>query len=155
MATRKTYERYEHINHMFDKLDEIITSPGDLSHKRKDFYYLDEYHQQNYEALLIYYSDASQNPLMDGACYILGIPAIFKKLNIFDHEVPLDFVFDGESLSQTFTSLEVFDQYLIAAVLEVSNIQIFTPSGYAMGMTHWDMKHMQLFWQYTAILKLH
>lgn len=155
MATRKTYEKYEQINQMFDKLQDIIVSPRDLSNKRKAFYYLDDYHQQNYEALLIYYTDAGNNPLMDGACYILALPAIFNQINIFDYEVPLDFVFEGENLSHTFSSLDVFDQYLIAAVLEVSNIQIFTPSGYAMGMTHWDMKHMQLFWQYTAILKMH
>lgn len=155
MATRKTYEKYEHINQMFDKLQDIIISSHDLSNKRKAFYYLNDYHQQNYEALLIYYTDAANNPLMDGACYVLAIPAIFDQLNIFDHEVPLDFVFEGENLSQTFTSLDVFDQYLIAAVLEVSDIQIFTPSGYTMGMTHWDINHMKLFWQYTAILKMH
>lgn len=155
MATRKTYERYEQINKMFDKMQTMIAAPGDLENLRKNFFYLNEFHQQNYEALLVFYTDADKNPLMDGACYILAIPEIFNQINIFDHAVPLDFVFEGEGLSETFTKLHVFHQYLIAAVLEVSNIQIFTPSGYSMGMTHWDLHHTQLFWQYTAIVKLH
>ncbi|WP_414051180.1 DUF2538 family protein [Macrococcus animalis] len=155
MTTRKTYEKYEHINNMFDKMHDMIISPRDVSHLRKHFFYLNEYHQQNYEALLIYYTDADKNPLTDGACYILAIPEIFNNINVFDYEVPLDFVFDGEKLSHTFTNLNVFYQYLIAAVLEVSDIQIFTPSGYSMGMNHWDLAQMQLFWQYTAIIKMH
>lgn len=155
MATRKTYEKSKQINEMFDKMQELIISPSDLSHLRKQFFYLNEYHQQNYEALLMYYSVSDKNPLMDGACYILAIPEIFNHINVFDYEIPFDFVFDGESLSQTFTNLNVYDQYLIAAALEVSDIKIFTPSGYSMGMNHWNLTQMQLFWQYTAIIKMH
>ncbi|WP_414056152.1 DUF2538 family protein [Macrococcus equi] len=155
MATRKTYEKYEQINKMFDRMSEIIESPADHEILRKNFFYLDEFHQQNYEALLIYYADAAKNPLMDGACYILAIPEIFNQINIFEYEVPLDFVFEGDTLSETFVNLDVAYQYLIAAVLEVSDVKIFTPSGYTMGMTHWNLTVMKLFWQYTAIIKMY
>lgn len=154
MPTRKTYEKYQHVNKMFDKMQDMIVSPRDKSQQRRHFYYIDDYHQQNYEALLVYYADSNENPLMDGACYILAIPEIFNEINIFDYEVPLDFVFDGDQLSSTFTRLNVYCQYLVAAALEVSNIQIFTPSGFSMGMNHWDLNHLKLFWQYTAIINL-
>ncbi|MCU7557514.1 DUF2538 family protein [Macrococcus capreoli] len=154
MVTRKTYEKYEHINRMFDKMQEMVQSSRDVAHMRNAFFYVNEYHQQNYEALRIYYSEADQNPLIDGACYVLALPEIFNQLNIFDYAVPLDFVFTEEGLSPTFTNLDVQLQYLVAAVLEVSEIQIYTPSGYSMGMQHWNMTLMQVFWQYTAIIKM-
>ena len=152
--TRKTYEKYQHIDKVFDRLETIITENKDRENLRKDFFYVNDYHRQNYEALLIYYGDASENPLMDGACYIVGIPEIFEQLNIFDYDVPLDFVFDDGHLSENFKSIDVHYQYLIAAAREVSDVQIFKPSGFAMGMNHWNINTMKLFWQYTAIIRL-
>ncbi|MCE4955691.1 DUF2538 family protein [Macrococcoides caseolyticum] len=154
MATRKTYEKYEQINQMFDHLEAIVAMPKDNEHYRKAFFYVNPDHQQNYEALRIYYAESENNPLMDAACYIIAIPEIFNNINIFDYAVPLDFVFNGDALSDTFTNLDVQLQYLVAAVLEVSDVQIFKPSGYTMGMQNWNMTLMHVFWQYTAILKM-
>ncbi|UBH16099.1 DUF2538 family protein [Macrococcus armenti] len=151
---RKTYEKYQHIDKVFDRLEAMIVSKRDRENLRKDYFYLNDFHRQNYEALLLYYGDASENPLMDGACYILGIPEIFEKINIFDYAVPLDFVFNNGELSESFKSIDVYYQYLIAAALEVSDVQIFKPSGFAMGMNHWNITVMKLFWQYTTIIRL-
>ncbi len=155
MSQRKTYEKYEQINQMFDRLEHQIVHAGDLEYFRSQFFYLDEYHRQNYESLRIYYHQAHESPIIDGACYILAIPEIFNVVNIFDYEVPLDFVFEDGQLSETFKSLNVYYQYMIAAVLEVSDIKIFEPSGYSLGMTNWNITQMKLFWQYTAIIRRH
>ncbi|RXK18793.1 DUF2538 family protein [Macrococcus sp. DPC7161] len=150
---RKTYEKYAQINKMFDVLEHQITAPNDEAYVRDTYYFINFEHRQNYESLLIYYSDAVDNPIMDGACYILSIPEIFSNVSIFEYEVPLDFVFENGQLSATFTNLDVYYQYLVAAVLEVSDVHIFKPSGYTMGMTHWNINQLRLFWQYTAIIR--
>ncbi|TDM12414.1 DUF2538 family protein [Macrococcus lamae] len=153
MSQRKTYEKYEQISHMFDRLEDQIVHAGDLEYFRSKFFYLDEEHHQNYESLRLYYHQSDDSPVIDGACYVLAIPEIFNVVNIFDYEVPLDFVFDDGHLSDTFKSLNVYYQYLIAAILEVSEIKIFEPSGYSLGMTNWNITQMKIFWQYTAIIR--
>lgn len=155
MSQRKTYEKYEQINAMFDQLEQQIVHGEDSAYVRDSFFYLDEFHRQNYESLRLYYHQADDNPLIDGACYVIAIPEIFNVVNVFEYSVPLDFVFSDGALSPAFTQLDVYYQYLIAAVLEVSNIKIFEPTGYSLGMTHWNIHQMRLFWQYTAIIRRH
>ena len=58
---------------------------------RSQFFYVNHDHAQNYEALRLYYSQADESPIIDGACYVLAIPEIFNVVNIF---VPIN-VFPG------------------------------------------------------------
>ena len=44
-------------------------------------------------------------------------------------------------------------QYLIAAALEVTDVTIFKPSGYTMGMNNWNIAQLRIFWQYCAIVR--
>ena len=153
MSRRKTYEKYEHINKMFDKLEDQIVHAGDLSYMREQFYFIDEFHRQNYESLRVYYHQADDSPLIDGACYLIAIPEIFNVIDIFDYEVPFDFIFENGQLSPSFQQLDVYYQYMLAAALEVSDVKIFNPSGYSLGMNHWNISQMKIFWQYTAIIR--
>nr|WP_263313781.1 DUF2538 family protein [Mammaliicoccus sp. Marseille-Q6498] len=153
MVERKTYEKYEQINAMFDGLENQILHSGDLAHLRKNLYFVNHEHRENYEALLLYYNQANQDPITDGACYINGIPEIFNAINIFDSPLPFSWVYTETGLTDEMNSLSVNFQYLVAAALETSQIQIFTPSGYAMGMTNWNIHQLRLFWQYTAIVR--
>ncbi|HGH5489234.1 TPA: DUF2538 family protein, partial [Staphylococcus pseudintermedius] len=50
-------------------------------------------------------------------------------------------------------NLSVPIQYLVAAALEVTDVNIFKPSGYTMGMNNWNLVQMRLFWQYTALVR--
>lgn len=153
MNKRKTYEKYEQINTMFDVLEAQILSPSDLSHLRKNLYYVNHEHRENYEALLLYYNQANNDSIIDGACYIIAIPEIFHKISIFDNPLPFSWVYTETGLTPEMQSLNVHLQYLVATALETSNIQIFTPSGFTMGMTNWNTHHLRLFWQYTAIVR--
>ena len=65
----------------------------------------------------------------------------------------LSWVYTETGLTEEMKSLSVHLQYLVAAALETSQIQIFTPSGYTMGMTNWSIHQLRLFWQYTAIVR--
>nr|WP_255201044.1 DUF2538 family protein [Mammaliicoccus sciuri] len=153
MIQRKTYEKYEQINTMFDALENQIIHSGDLSHFRQKLYYVNHEHHENYEALLLYYNQANNDPIVDGACYIIAIPEIFNVINIFDNPLPFSWVYTETGLTEEMKSLSVHLQYLVAAALETSQIQIFTPSGYTMGMTNWSIHQLRLFWQYTAIVR--
>lgn len=153
MTTRKTYEKYQQINEMFNRLEHQIVESGDLAYMRQQFFFLDEHHHMNYESLRLYYHQSDDSPLIDGACYLIAIPEIFEQLNIFDYEVPFDFIFDNNELSATFQELDIYYQYMLAAALEVSDVKIFNPSGYSLGMNSWNLVQMRLFWQYTAIIR--
>ncbi|GGI43444.1 DUF2538 family protein [Mammaliicoccus stepanovicii] len=153
MGKRKTYEKYEQINSMFDALEQQIVESGDLSHLRNHLYYVNHQHRENYEALILYYSQANSDPIIDGACYVIAIPEIFNVINIFDNPLPFSWVYTETGLTEEMKSLSVHFQYLVAAALETSQIQIFTPSGYTMGITHWNIHQLRLFWQYTAIVR--
>ena len=56
---------------------------------------------ENYEALLIYYKDSLDNPVVDGACYILALPEIFNKVDVFESDLPFTWVYDENGLSDT------------------------------------------------------
>ena len=51
-------------------------------------------------------------------------------------------------------SISVPLQYLIAAALEVTDVTLFKPSGFTMGMNNWNIAQMRIFWQYSAIVRL-
>ncbi|MBF0841737.1 MULTISPECIES: DUF2538 family protein [Mammaliicoccus] len=153
MTKRKTYEKYEQINKMFDALENQIVHAGDLSHFRKNLYFVNHEHRENYEALIVYYSQAENDPVVDGACYVIAIPEIFNLINIFENSLPFSWVYTETGLTEEMQSLSVHLQYLVAAALETSQIQIFTPSGYTMGVTNWNIHQLRLFWQYTAIVR--
>ena len=50
-------------------------------------------------------------------------------------------------------SISVPLQYLIAAALEVTDVTLFKPSGFTMGMNNWNIAQMRIFWQYSAIVR--
>ena len=93
---------------------------------------------------MIYYKDSLDNPVVDGACYILALPEIFNKVDVFESDLPLPgFMMNG--LTDTMKSISVPLQYLIAAALEVTDVNIFKPSGFTMGMNNWNIAHYVFF----------
>ena len=78
--SRKTYEKIANINGMFNVLEQQIIHSKDMALFRNEFFYVNHEHRENYEALLIYYKDSLDNPVVDGACYILALPEILIRL---------------------------------------------------------------------------
>ena len=87
--SRKTYEKIASINGMFNVLEQQIIHSKDMALFRNEFFYVNHEHRENYEALLIYYKDSLDNPVVDGACYILALPEIFNKVDVFESDLPL------------------------------------------------------------------
>ena len=139
--SRKTYEKIANINGMFNMLEQQIIHSQDMAHR------------ENYEALLIYYKNSIENPIVDGACYILALPEIFNSVDVFESELPFSWVYDENGITETMKSLSIPLQYLVAAALEVTDVNIFKPSGFTMGMNNWNIAQMRIFWQYTAIIR--
>lgn len=137
--SRKTYEKIANINGMFNVLEQQIIHSKDMALFRNEFFYVNHEHRENYEALLIYYKDSLDNPVVDGACYILALPEIFNKVDVFESDLPFTWVYDENGLSDTMKSISVPLQYLIAAALEVTDVNIFKPSGFTMGMNNWKI----------------
>ncbi|MDU1766400.1 MAG: DUF2538 family protein [Staphylococcus epidermidis] len=86
--SRKTYEKIASINGMFNVLEQQIIHSKDMALFRNEFFYVNHEHRENYEALLIYYKDSLDNPVVDGACYILALPEIFNKVDVFESDLP-------------------------------------------------------------------
>ena len=55
---------------------------------------------------------------------------------MFESDLPFTWVYDENGLSDTMKSISVPLQYLIAAALEVTDVNIFKPSGFTMGMNN-------------------
>ena len=151
--SRKTYEKIASINGMFNVLEQQIIHSKDMALFRNEFFYVNHEHRENYEALLIYYKDSLDNPVVDGACYILALPEIFNKVDVFESDLPFTWVYDENGLSDTMKSISVPLQYLIAAALEVTDVNIFKPSGFNMGMNNWNIAQLRIFGQYCAIVR--
>ncbi|QSF51059.1 DUF2538 family protein [Staphylococcus sp. SB1-57] len=151
--SRKTYEKIANINGMFNVLEQQIIHSKDMALFRNEFFYVNHEHRENYEALLIYYKESNHNPVVDGACYIVALPEIFNKVDIFDSELPFSWVYDENGITEEMKSISVPLQYLIAAALEVTDVTLFKPSGFTMGMNNWNIAQMRIFWQYTAIIR--
>ena len=142
--SRKTYEKIANINGMFNVLEQQIIHSKDMALFRNEFFYVNHEHRENYEALLIYYKDSLDNPVVDGACYILALPEIFNKVDVFESDLPFTWVYDENGLSDTMKSISVPLQYLIAAALEVTDVNIFKPSGFTMGMNNWNIAQLRI-----------
>ncbi|MBF7028964.1 DUF2538 family protein [Staphylococcus kloosii] len=151
--TRKTYDKLAHINGMFNVLEQQIIHSKDMALFRNEFFYVNHEHRENYEALRIYYKDSDANPVVDGACYIVALPEIFDKVDVFESDLPFSWVYDQNGITDTMQQISVPIQYLIAAALEVTDVNLFTPSGFTMGMNNWNIAQMRIFWQYTAIIR--
>ena len=151
--SRKTYEKLSHINGMFNILEQQMIHSKDMALFRGQLFYVNHEHRENYEALRIYYKDSETNPVVDGACYIVALPEIFDKVDVFESELPFSWVYDENGITETMKSISVPLQYLIAAALEVTDVNLFKPSGFTMGMNNWNIAQMRIFWQYTAIVR--
>lgn len=146
-------DKLKRINGMFTILEQQIIHSKDFAHFRSELFYVNHQHRENYEALLLYYNDSMSNPVLNGACYIVALPEIFDAIDVFKSPLPFSWVYDENGLTPEMQKLSVPIQYLVAAALEVTNVNIFTPSGYAMGMNNWNLVQMKIFWQYTAIIR--
>ncbi|MBO3064625.1 MULTISPECIES: DUF2538 family protein [Staphylococcus] len=151
--SRKTYDKLNQINGMFNVLEQQLIHSKDMALFRNEFFYVNHEHRENYEALRIYYKDSDNNPIVDGACYIVALPEIFEKVDVFESELPFTWVYDQNGITDTMKQISVPIQYLIAAALEVTDVNLFKPSGFAMGMNNWNIAQMRIFWQYTAIIR--
>ncbi|MCG3413381.1 DUF2538 family protein [Staphylococcus massiliensis] len=151
--SKSTYNKLEKMNGMFNILEQQIIHSKDMAHFRKDFFYVNHAHRENYEALRVYYTDSEHNPVLDGACYIVALPEIFNSVDIFKSPLPFSWVYDENGLTDTMKNLSVPLQYLVAVALETSDVQIFKPSGFTMGMNNWNIAQMKIFWQYTALVR--
>ena len=78
---------------------------------------------------------------------------IIHKVDVFESDLPFTWVYDENGLSDTMKSISVPLQYLIAAALEVTDVNIFKPSGFTMGMNNWNIAQLRIFWQYCAIVR--
>lgn len=151
--SRHTYEKINQINGMFTMLEQQIIHSKDMAHFRSELFYVNHAHRENYEALLVYYSDSETNPVINAACYIVALPEIFDAIDVFDSPLPFSWVYNENGLTEQMQNLSVPIQYLVAAALEVTDVNIFKPSGYTMGMNNWNLVQMRIFWQYTALVR--
>ena len=92
-------------------------------------FYVNHEHRENYEALLIYYKNSIENPIVDGACYILALPEIFNSVDVFESELPFSWVYDENGITETIT------QYSITIIFSRSSFrsdrcEYIKPSGY-------------------------
>ena len=115
-------------------------------------FYVNHEHRENYEALLVYYGENSVNPIVNGACYILALPEIFNKVDVLN-QIYRSHGFMMKMVLLRQCKVLAFLQYLIAA-LEVTDVTLFKPSGFTMGMNNWNIAQMRIFWQYSAIYRL-
>ncbi|EGQ0379794.1 DUF2538 family protein [Staphylococcus pseudintermedius] len=150
---RHTQEKIRHINGIFNMLEQQIIHSKDMAHFRQELFYVNHTHRENYEALLLYYQESETNPVINAACYIVALPEIFDAIDVFESPLPFSWVYDENGLTPTMQNLSVPIQYLVAAALEVTDVNIFKPSGYTMGMNNWNLVQMRLFWQYTALVR--
>lgn len=133
-------------------LEQQIIHSQDMAHFRSEFL-RQSWASRKLWSTLIYYKNSIENPIVDGACYILALPEIFNSVDVFESELPFSWVYDENGITETMKSLSIPLQYLVAAALEVTDVNIFKPSGFTMGMNNWNIAQMRIFWQYTAIIR--
>ena len=134
-------------------LEQQIIHSKDMALFRNEFFYVNHEHRENYEALLVYYSHSAENPVVDGACYILALPEIFDKVDVFESDLPFSWVYDENGITETMKNLSIPLQYLVAAALEVTDVTIFRPSGFTMGMNNWNIAQMRIFGNIQLLLE--
>ena len=125
-------------------LEQQIVHSKDMALFRNEFFYVNHEHRENYEALLVYYKNSFDNPVVDGACYIVALPEIFNKVDVFESDLPFTWVYDENGITETMKSISVPLQYLIAAALEVTDVNLFKPS-FTMGMNNWNIAQLRIF----------
>lgn len=111
--SRKTYEKVANINGMFNVLEQQIIHSKDMALFRNEFFYVNHEHRENYEALLLYYGNTSENPVVNGACYIVALPDIFNKVDVFESELPFSWVYNENGITETMQNISIPLQYLI------------------------------------------
>lgn len=148
---RKTYDKETNINEMFDYLEDQIKNSG--RPKIEDgYFYLNHEHKEMYLSIKGYFSESLRNPEVDGACYILAIPEIYKNVDIFELTFPMDWVKNEEGrLSESFKQLKPHMQYIALAAAEASNIRFNTQPALSLGLNYWNLEQLKTFWQFTAI----
>ena len=109
---------------MFNVLEQQIIHSQDMALFRSEFFYVNHEHRENYEALLVYYGENSVNPIVNGACYIVALPEIFNKVDVFESDLPFSWVYDENGITETMQSISIPLQYLIAAALEVTDVNL-------------------------------
>src|SRR5699024_12808163 len=109
--SRKTYENLAHINEMFNVLEQQLIHSKDMALFRNEFFYVNHEHRENYEALRIYYKDSENNPVVDGACYIVGLPEIFERVDVFESELPFLCFYDQNGINDTMNTIHSLIKY--------------------------------------------
>lgn len=151
--SRKTYEKVANINGMFNVLEQQIIHSKDMALFRSEFFYVNHEHRENYEALLVYYGENSVNPIVNGACYILALPEIFNKVDVLNQIYRSHGFMMKMVLLRQCKVLAFLFNILLRQRLEVTDVTLFKPSGFTMGMNNWNIAQMRIFWQYSAIVR--
>lgn len=148
---RKTYDKETNINEMFDYLEAQIKN-SNQPQIENSYHYYDHSHKEYFLSIRGYFSEALTNPEVDAACYILSLPQVFNKVDIFELIHPMDWVKNEEGrLSEAFKSLKPHYQYIALAAAESSNMKFNTQPALSLGLEFWGLEHLQIFWQFTAI----
>ncbi|MGV1143399.1 DUF2538 family protein [Staphylococcus aureus] len=116
----KTYEKIANINGMFNMLEQQIIHSQDMAHFRSEFFA--SIMSIGRAEALADYKNSIDNPIVDGACYILALPEIFNSVDVFKSSYRL-WVYDENGITETMKSLSSL-QYLVAAALEVTDVNI-------------------------------
>ena len=66
---------------------------------------------------------------------------------------PFSWVYDENGITETMKNLSIPLQYLVAAALEVTDVTIFRPSGFTMGMNNWNIAQMRIFGNIQLLLE--
>src|SRR5699024_8299653 len=99
-----------------------------------------------------YFSEARMNLEVDAACYVLSLPKIINKVDIFDLIHPMNWVRNEQGrMSEAVKSLKPHYQYIALAAAESSNMKFNTQPALSLGLEFWSLEHLQIFWQFTAI----
>ncbi|TVT28862.1 DUF2538 family protein [Salinicoccus cyprini] len=147
---RKTYDKETNINEMFDYLDDQIKHSGQPA-MEDTYYYQNHEHKEMYLSIRGYFAEALKNPEVDAACYIIAMPDIYRRINIFELTFPMDWIREEERLSQAFKALKPHIQYLALAAAEASGMKFNTKPALSLGLAYWNLEQLKIFWQFTAI----
>ena len=147
---RKTYDKETNINEMFDFLEDQIKHSGE-ARIEDTYFYQNHEHKEMYQSIRGYFSESLKNPEVDAACYIIALPDIYKRINIFELIFPMDWVKADGRLSEPFKQLRPHIQYLALAAAEASGIKFNTKPALSLGLEYWNLEQLKIFWQFTAI----
>lgn len=147
---RKTYDKITNINEMFDHLEDQIKNSGQKNIE-DSYFYLNHEHKEMYLSIRGYFGESLKNAEVDAACYVIAIPEIYSKIDIFELTFPMDWIKQDGKLSHPFKQLKPHTQYLALAAAEASNIKFNTQPSLSLGLNYWNLDQLKIFWQFTAI----